>query len=53
MHKIYPANEGVRGRKLVPLLHDFFGDELESSSEIDLDTKGSERKVDAAKIAAA
>lgn len=53
---IFPSSGGGigsgTGGGLVPLRLDFFGDELESISEIDLDTMGSDRKVETIKIAA-
>ncbi|MBL4809839.1 MAG: transcription-repair coupling factor [Phycisphaerales bacterium] len=53
---IFPSTggglDGSNSGGSIPLRLDFFGDELETISEIDLDTMGSDRKVTAAKLAA-
>ena len=49
---IFPALGGSGGEGAIPIRLDFFGDELESISEIDLDTMGSDRSIDSARLAA-
>lgn len=51
---VYPSTgAGIEGNgSPIPIRLDFFGDELESIAEIDLDTMGSDRKLNSIKLAA-
>ena len=50
---VFPANSGgFEGGGGLPIRLDFFGDELESIAEIDLETMGSDRTVHSARLAA-
>lgn len=50
---VFPANSGgLDGGGGLPVRLDFFGDELESVAEIDLDTMGSDRTIQSARLAA-
>lgn len=49
---VYPTSS-ARGGDPVPVRLDFFGDELDTIAEIDLDTMGSDRSIDTALLGAA